>query len=68
MGQNRPCAAAASACLRCGERVRMDLDQREVAEDEAERNTIGFEELDVSVGEARVRALVVAEDEERRPA
>ena len=46
----------------------MDLDEREVAKDEAERNTIGFEELDASVGEAGVRALVVAEDEERRPA
>ena len=45
----------------------MDLDEREVAEDKAERNARGFEGLDSSVGEARVRALVVAEDEERRP-
>jgi hypothetical protein len=46
----------------------MDLDKWEVAENEAERKALGLEELDASVGDARVRALVVAEDEERRPA
>jgi len=56
------------ARLRRGERVRMDLDEREVAEDEAERNTVAFEELDASVGGPGVRAFVVAKDEERRPA
>jgi hypothetical protein len=46
----------------------MNLDEREMAEDEPEGNAVGFEELDASVGDACVRALVVAEDEERRPA
>jgi hypothetical protein len=49
------------ARLRRGERVRMDLDEWEVAEDEAEWNTLGLEGLDASIGGA-------AEDEERRPA
>jgi hypothetical protein len=56
------------ARLRRGQRVRMNLDEWKVAEDEAERNAIGFEKLDASVGGARVRALVVTENEERRPA
>ncbi len=67
-GPEAPLRGRRLARLRRGERVRMDLDEREVAEDEAERNALGFEGLDATVGGAGVRAFVVAKDEERRPA
>jgi len=67
-GPEAPLRGPRLARLRRGQRVRMDLDEREVAKDEAERNARGFEGLDSSVSEACVRALVVAEDEEHRSA
>ena len=36
-------------------RVRTDLDESGVAEEGAEQNTIGFEELNASIGEAGVK-------------
>ena len=67
-GPEAPLRGRRLARLRRGERVRMDLDEWEVSEGEAERNALGLEGLDASVGGAGVRALVVAEDEEYRPA
>ena len=43
-----------------GERVRVDLGQREVSEDEAQRRVLGLQPVDVEKGLARVGALVVA--------
>ena len=45
----------------------MTLDEREVAKDEPERNSVGLERLDASVGDASVGTLVVTVDEKRGP-
>ena len=66
MGQN-VAARRLLARLSRRERVRMGLDEREMAEGEAERNAIGLEGMDASVGGAGVRALVAAEDENIGP-
>src|SRR4051794_2013019 len=48
-------------CRRCGEGVRVDLGQREVAEGEANAGGQSlFDAFDLSKGPARVRAFVVA--------
>ena len=67
-GPEAPLLGRRLSRLRRGERVRMDLDEWEVSKGEAERNALGLEGLDATVGGAGVRALVVAKDEERRPA
>jgi hypothetical protein len=67
-GPEAPLRGRRLARLRRGQRVRMDLYEREVAEDEAEQSPLGLEGLNATVGGAGVRAFVVAKDEERRPA
>ena len=61
MSQKRSCSAAASAAADCRERVRVDLDQREMAEREAQVTVQpALDEPDLLERQPRVRALVVA--------